>query len=195
MIRFVTTLTIALTLAAPAHAEDSDNGGKESESYWELAFAGGMLMPLSGMTEEHQQSLAGNVRFGWVSSLGLGLDLAIDYSPLSRRQLDPEEVYEVHFATAGLLPRFTLGKHILRLWLAAGGGMTYEQIAHISTRGIAGLEPTVRRFSAAGMGAAGLELHAFSGVGLAVTGSYTHTYGEVAYQLVNVTGGLAVTFQ
>jgi hypothetical protein len=46
----------------------------------------------------------------------------------------------------------------------------------------------------AGTGAAGVELHPFSGVGLAVISSYTRTYGALEYQFVNLTGGLVLTF-
>lgn len=194
MIRTLIALTITSILAAPAYAENSESEDERKGSYWELAFAGGMLVPLGDMSDLHQQSLAGNVRISWVSSLGLGLDLAVDYSPLSRRQLNPDDVYEIHFASAGLMPRFTLGRNVFRVWLAAGGGMAFEHVENVANGGVAGLEPTISRVSAAGMGAAGVELHAFSGVGLAVIGSYTRTYGDVDYQMLNVTGGLAVTF-
>jgi hypothetical protein len=185
------TLALALALAAPVYAEDAVD---HNDGYWELALAGGMLMPLDKMTDVHQQSMAGSARTSWVSGLGVGFDLALDYSPLSRRDLGAGDVYEIHFTTAGLMPRFTLGKNTVRMWLAAGGGMAYEHSKHVATGGVA-LEPTSNRIAAAGMGAAGLELYAFSGVGLALIGSYTRTYGELEYQLLNVTGGLAVTFR
>lgn len=193
MIRTLITLTSALALTATAHADDLDDKG--DSSYWELALAGGMLVPFDQMADDHQPSLAGNMRVGWVSSLGLGIDLALEYSPLSRQPQNPDDIYEIHFATAGVMPRFTLGKKLIRLWLAAGGGMTFEHVEHVSAGGGAGLEPTISRISPAGMGAAGLELHAFSGVGLAVTGSYTRNFGDSDYQMLNVTGGLAITFQ
>lgn len=198
MIRLLTSLTIALALlasTAPAHAEEADENQNRGGSFWELVVAGGMLLPLGAMADEHQQSLAGSVRVGWVSRIGLGVDLALDYSPLSRRQTVPDEVYEVHFATAGLMPRFTLGKNTVRLWLAAGGGMAFEHAEQVRSDGGAGTDPAVNRLAAASMGAAGLELHPFSGVGLAVTGSYTRTYGALDHQLLNVTGGLAITFR
>lgn len=192
MIRTLITLTAVLVLTATAHADELSE--QEDQSYWELALAGGMLVPFDQMANEHQQSLAGNVRVGWVSSLGLGIDLAVDYSPLSRQAQNPDDIYDIHFATAGVMPRVTLGKKLVRLWLAAGGGMTFEHAKHVATVPGTELEPALSRFSPAGMGAAGLELHAFPGVGLAVTGSYTRNFGDSEYQMLNVTGGLAVTF-
>ena len=198
MIRPRTPLTLVfalaiLSLGTPAQAQ-SDEGGDAAGSYWELAFAGGMLMPLAEMTELHQQSLSGGLRVGWVSRLGLGVDLAVDYSPLSREQSATQDIYDVHFVTAGLMPRFTLGKRMFRLWLAAGGGLAYEHSEHVESAGGV-LEPSTNRYAPASMGAAGVELHAFSGVGLAIIGSYTRTFGDFDYQLVNVTGGLAMTFR
>ena len=201
MIRPTTALALALslaflpvTLATPAHAE-SDDTEAGSGSYWEMAFAGGMLMPLDQMSELHQQSMAGSARVGWISRLGLGFDLTLDYSPLSRKQTATDDIFDVQFVTAGVMPRFTLGKKTIRLWLAGGGAMAYEHSVHVeSVTGMLG--PTTNKLAAAGMGAAGLELYAFSGVGVAVIGSYMRTVmGDLDYQLINVTGGLAVTFR
>lgn len=155
---------------------------------------GGMMLPLEEVSETYQESLAASIRLGWISRLGLGVDMTLDYSPASRQPTPADDVFEVHLLSAGVMPRFTLGRKMIRVWLAAGGGLTYEHSEHVSTEGI-GLEPTTNKYAPTGMGAAGIQVYAFSGVGLAVTGSYAHSIGDLTYQLLNVTGGLAVTFQ
>lgn len=195
MIRLCTAVFLVLTVTSTAFADDDpDELDDGSGSYWAVSLTGGMLTPLGAMSDGHQRSLAGHARVSWISRLGIGVDMTVDYSPLSRRQTTTEDIHEIHFVTAGVMPRFTLGKNTFRLWLAAGGGMAYENAQHVASAD-GNLDPGTQKLGAAGMGAAGVEVHAFAGVGLAVIGTYTHTIGNLEYQLVNVTGGLAVSFQ
>jgi hypothetical protein len=186
------TLACAALLAVPAsaHAEERARAGGYGTS-----FAGGVLIPLRDMTTTHQQGLAAGLRMGYTGRSGLGLDLAAEYSPLPRRMdADSTGSFETHFATAALVPRFTLGKGWLRLWLGAGGGVAFEYERQLAADGVAVLD-TSTSFAPAGMGAAGVELHIVSGVGLTAMGSYTQTMGDLAYEFVTVTGGLLLTFR
>lgn len=186
---FMTWTATAQAQSASFEPSESDSGG----SYWSLALQGGLLVPLDTMEDSHQRSLAAGGRLGWTSSHGLGVDLAVEYTPLSRAPSPAGDTYETHFMTSRLMPRFTLGKKYVRLWVAAGGGLAYERSTQIEAGGTAALG-TSNEYAMAGTGAAGLEFHPFSGVGLAAMGSYTRTYGGLEYQFLNLTGGLVLTF-
>jgi hypothetical protein len=164
-----------------------------SGSYWGLVLQGGMLVLLGSMSDVYRSSLAGSGRLGWTSRTGLGLDLAAEYAPLSRVPNQIGDTYEIHYVTASVMPRFTLGKGALRLWLAVGGGLAYEHSTHVTAFEGTSLGST-SELALSGTGAVGLELHPFSSVGLAVISSYTRTHGSFAYQFVNLTGGLVFTF-
>lgn len=192
MLRLLTLACAALLLVPPAsaHAEERARAGG-----YGMSFAGGVLIPLRDMTTTHQQGLAGGLRMGYTGRSGLGLDLATEYSPLPRRMdADSTGSFETHFATAALMPRFTLGKGWLRMWLGAGGGVAFQYERELAADGVAVLD-TSTSFAPAGTGAAGVELHILSGVGLTATGSYTQTLGDLTYEFVTVTGGLLLTFR
>lgn len=192
----VIAVLLLMSSTAPAQEDtDPDEAKKDPPSYWSTVFQGGMLTPLGKMTDVHQASLAGGGRIGWTSRHGLGVDLAAEYSPLSRKHDLGGEYYETHFVTASLMPRFTLGKKYLRMWVAAGGGLAYERQTLTDGMDATALGATTNRYAPAGVGAAGLEFHFLAGVGLAVIGSYTRTYGDFEYEILNVTGGLAFTFE
>lgn len=192
MLRLLTLACAVLLFAVPAsaHAERRARAGG-----YGMSFVGGVLVPLRDMTETHQQGLAAGLRMGYTGRSGLGMDLAAEYSPLPRRMDDGSTgSFETHFGTAALMPRFTLGKGWLRLWLGAGGGVAFEYERQLAADGASVLD-TSTRFAPAGMGAAGIELHLLSGVGLTALSSYTRTFGDFTYELVTVTGGLLLTFR
>lgn len=187
----------------PANEGSVDDDGLESaepsatsgESNWSMLLLGGVMLPLGdtdGPDAVSQQSLAGTLRVGWISSVGLGIDVAAGYAPLSRTAPEPDLQLESHLATVALMPRFTLGKNMWRLWISGGGGAAYER-----TRLLAGTEvrDSGNGYALLGAAAAGLEFHPFSGLGLAVTGTYHRTRGDFTYELVSVTGGLALSFR
>jgi hypothetical protein len=183
-LRRFSLLAVAVLLAASpalARAESEQRAGG-----YGIGFLGGVLMPLRAMDETHQQGLAAGLRMGYTGRSGLGLDMALEYSPLPQRMSDG--IAETHFATAGLMPRFTLGKRRLRVWLGAGGGaaLQYDTLSDGSTQ---------MRYEPAGMGALGVELHVLTGIGLMALGSYTHTFGELNYEYLTATGGLVLTFR
>lgn len=192
MLRLLTLVCAALLLVVPAsaHAEKRARAGGYGTS-----FAGGVLIPLRDMTKTHQQGLAGGLRMGYTGRSGFGMDLVAEYSPLPRRMDDDSTgSFETHFATAALMPRFTLGKGWLRLWLGGGGGMAFQYEREFAADGATVLD-TSTSFAPAVMGATGVELHILSGVGLTATGSYTKTLGDLTYEFVTVTGGLLLTFR
>lgn len=153
-----------------------------------IGFLGGVLLPMGATSDTHQQGLAAGLRMGYTGRTGLGLDMAIEYSPLPLREDAGASVAETHFATAGLMPRFTLGKGVVRAWVGAGGGVAlqYDTLNDGSTQ---------MAYEPAGMGAAALELHLLTGVGLVAMGSYTRTFGDLAYEYLTATGGLLLTFR
>lgn len=191
MPRLVTIAMLLALVAAPAAAGAEPTS--RSRGWFGVGFLGGLLLPMGDMTGTHQQGLAGGLRMGWTGSSGLGLEMAAQYSPLPRRT-SGDERFETHFVTAGLLPRFTLGKGRIRLWLGAGGGVAFQHEQQLGADGVQVLD-TRMAYAPAGMGAAGLELHVLSGVGLTAVGSYTRALGDLTYELVTVTSGLVLTFR
>lgn len=192
MLRLLAFTCAVLLFAVPAsaHAERRARVGGYGTS-----FVGGVLIPLRDMSDSHQQGLAGGLRMGYTGRSGLGMDMAFEYSPLLRRTEEGStESFETHFGTAALVPRFTIGKGWLRLWLGAGGGVALEYERQLAADGVSVLDTTTR-FAPAGMGAAGIELHLLSGVGLTAMGGYTRTLGDFTYEFVTVTGGLLLTFR
>ena len=183
MLRILTLACAVVLGAVPAlaAAEKPRAGG------YGIGFLGGMLLPMGATGETHERALAAGLRMGYTGRTGLGLDLAVEYSPLPLRDADAAGVAETHFATASLMPRFTLGNRV-RVWLGVGGGLAlqYDTLSDGSTQML---------YEPAGMGAAALELHVLTGVGLVAMGSYTRTFGELAYEYVTATGGLLLTFR
>ena len=185
MLRILTLACAVLLLALPASARAET--GKDASGYG-IGFLGGMLLPLGATGETHERALAAGLRMGYTGRSGLGIDMAIEYSPLPLSADAGGGIAETHFATAGLMPRFTLGKGTLRLWVGAGGGLAlqYDTLSDGSTQ---------MRYEPAGMGAAAVELHVLTGIGLVAMGSYTRTLGGLAYEYVTATGGLLLTFR
>jgi hypothetical protein len=183
MLRILTLACAVVLVALPAsaRAETPNRAGG-----YGIGFLGGVLLPLRAMGDTHQQALAAGLRMGYTGRSGLGLDLAVEYSPLPL-QADTA-VAETHFATVALMPRFTLGKNRVRAWLGAGGGLAlqYDTLSDGSTQ---------TAYEPAGMGAVALELHLLTGVGLVAMGSYTRTFGELGYEYLTATGGLLLTFR
>ena len=189
-------ISFAIIAVAVVPAQAQQEAGADSEqkagSYWSMVLQGGLLVPLSDFKALNQQSLAGGLRVGWTSKYGLGLDIASEYSPLSRRSTVVGQSLEIHFVTAALMPRLTLGRNAMRLWLSAGGGVAYERT---SVRSGMEILSTDNKYALCSIGAAGLEFQPISGLGLAVVGTYNRTRGNFTYEFVNVTGGLSFTFR
>lgn len=165
--------------------------GAAGSSFWSVAFLGGAIAPLGAMDTDYQQGLAASLRIGWTSRLGLGVDFGLDYSPLAHRVVDPLEKFEVHYGTATLTPRFTMGKNVARMWIAGGGGVSFER----TRRTLRDVPESNNATALVATGAAGVELHLVSGGGLVVVGSYSKLFGDLSHQYAEVLGGLVFTFR
>jgi hypothetical protein len=183
MLRILTLACALLLGALPAVAQAE----KPRAAGYGIGFLGGMLLPMGATGETHERALAAGLRMGYTGRSGLGLDLAIEYSPLPLQDAEAAGIAERHFATVGLMPRFTLGNRV-RVWVGAGGGLAlqYDTLSDGSTEML---------YEPAGMGAVAVELHVLTGIGLVAMGSYTRTFGDMAYEYVTATGGLLLTFR
>src|SRR5690242_17441966 len=112
----------AMLIASAVRPARADDGA----SIWSVSLLGGALAPLPKMNDTHQPGLLAGARIGWTSRIGLGLEIAGTYSPLPRKPLD-EVTYDSHYGTATFGPTYTLGHHVWRLTLAAGGGAAFEK--------------------------------------------------------------------
>ena len=183
-------------LAGAAFADDpKDEVTSEQDpnpAYWSMQFVGGVMLPVRGMEDSFQRGLAGGVRFGWISKIGLGFDISGEYSPLPRKDVPDLENFETHFVAATFMPKFVIGKTgTVRVWVAGGGGMSAER-TKVTFRD----QPTetTTEFVPVFGAAAALELHLISSGGLVIGASYLVTGGDVNYKFVNATGGLVFTF-
>lgn len=199
IVRIAVVSASLLALAGTDAAAESKKNASDADSYWTIAFLGGVVLPQRNMEETHKQGLAAGGRIGWTSSVGFGVALAGDYSPLPRVDSDdPLESFDTHFGLLTLQPTYTVRWKILRLWLGGGAGIAAER-SRQNYRDMSGERRTDYALAAAG--SSGLELHLFSGGGLVVTGSYAKLFDKVGfvedrtYKLVNVTGGLVFAFR
>ena len=189
----------AIVLGAAAAPAAADKDASKADSYWTIAFLGGVAVPQRNMEETHKQGLAAGGSIGWTSRMGLGFRVAGDYSPLPRVDSDdPLESFDTHFGIITLQPTMTLRWKLLRLWVGGGAGVAAER-SRKNYRDMPGERRT--DYSLAAVGASGLEVHLFSGGGLVVTGSYAKLFDKVGfardltYKLLNVTGGLVFAFR
>ncbi len=171
---------------APANEQPAPS---TSAGSWTTTFAGGALWPLQAMETTHQQSLAAGLRIGYTSPYVVGIDLALDYAPLSRLAVSEDESFQTHFASAQLMPKLSVGRGVVRLWLGAGGGYAVDR-----TTATAGDAATTTEYAPIATAAAGLELHVVTGAGLAVIGSYSRLFGQLEYQYATAVGGLIFEF-
>ena len=162
--RFAFALVSVIAIARAAAAAPA-----ASTEPWQLGMVGGVLSPLGAMKESHTRGLDAGVRVSWTSKLGLGLEAAIDYSPLpGTAQL------ETTYGTAAIGPRFAAGWSRLGFAIAAGGGVAID---HTTTTDVA---PALE---------AGLEIQV-----TVVDGGGTRAFGSLGYAYAWAMGGLALSF-
>ena len=197
--RWVTPSAAAVALLAallvgprPAHAA-------RHHGYWLVSFIGGLMAPLRTTADRRASGLAVGARMGYTGASGLGLTLAVDYSPLPvvDASLDAgRTAIDNQMVAVAIAPRFTLGRGTYRLWLSGGGGALVER----TTTGAlpdppGGDHQTDTTLAPAALGELGLETHFFDGGGLVVTGSYMRSFGKSRAELAAVLGGLVFTFR
>ena len=106
MKRAVVVAAILVTAAVrPAAAEEEDK--RDEDAYWSVALVGGLLVPTGDLNVAHQTGLIAGGRMGWISRLGLGVEVDAAYSPLPRKPSDTETA-RGHFGVATVGPRYTL---------------------------------------------------------------------------------------
>ena len=187
-------LTAALSLRAP-QAE-----ARPKKAYWMVSFVGGVLTPLGETADERELGLGVGLRVGYTARIGLGLALVAQYSPLPVVEATgdgapADVVTENHFATAAILPRYTLGRGTVRLTLGAGGGGIMEQTRSRPAEDETGPSNAVSVFAPAALGEVGFETHFWGSGGLVVTGSYLRSFGERESEVGALLGGLVFTFR
>ncbi len=166
---------------------------KSPDSGVTVSFTGGAVTPLADTADTHQQGLVMGLRMGYMSRRGLGLDVGALYTPLPRQALGSER-YETHLASLLLLPRYGLNVNRWRLWLGAGGGLSYEHVRLLDDSGgdAVSSESTVTPTVLASVG---VEYHLVTGIGLVAEGRYTRVLGALDYQLAAIAGGVVLTFR
>lgn len=181
-----------VVMSRPAHAA-------RPHGYWHVSFIGGLIAPLGTTADRRESGLAVGARMGYTGANGLGLSLAVDYSPLPvvDASLDPgRTAIDNQLVAVAIAPRFTLGHGTYRLWLSGGGGALVER----TTTGLSpdppgGDHQTSSTLAPAALGEMGIETHFFDGGGLVLTGSYLRSFGKSRAQLAAVLGGLVFTFR
>jgi len=170
------------------------------KSHWMVSFLGGAVSPLGDTADVRDLGLAVGLRAGYTSKLGLGLAVSALYSPLSVDDSSSEssgnrEVTDNHFVAAALVPRFTLGRDVVRLSIGAGGGGIMEQTrTKVEIDGVTATEVD-SVFAPSAVGEIGLETYLWDSGGLVVTGSYLRSFGDRELEIGAVLGGLIFTFR
>jgi hypothetical protein len=189
----------AATLLATAPTASAESKKKKASSYWTVSFLGGVLNPYKGMKDTHKRGLAAGARIGWTGKMGVGLDLAVEYSPLPADNPPPLTTFETHYVVSTFGPKLVLGRGAFRIWAGGGGGMAVER-----TKTLYRDQPQNKetRTALVAQGAGGIEFHFMSSGGLTVTGNFTRTTKRglaftdgLKYKHYNITGGLIFTFK
>lgn len=183
-------LLVAAAGAAPAAAQEAPAPEPAKPVRVSMTLAGGALAPVGGMRDTYQDGLVAGLRLGLRSRIGLGAFLAVDYSPLPRRQLGLD-AYDTTYGTVALVPAWTIGSGTVRLQLGAGGGVALERVEMVPD---AGPVTTTQGYEPAALGQVGVEVHVARGGGLVLLAGATRTFGEREYQYAWGMGGLTLEF-
>jgi len=157
---------------------------------WSLLLGGGALAPIGDMRAGYQDALVAGARLSVRARVGIGIQLAVDYSPLPRREV-ATETFDTSYGTVAIVPAWTIGQGTVRVQVGAGGGLALE---HVSVTSDADERTTDDTMSPAALAQVGLELHVTQGGGLVVLGGATRTFGEREYQYAWGMGGLTLEF-
>ncbi len=176
----------AALIAVPAHAAPD---APASPPRWTLGLVGGALAPLGAMTDTHERGLDAGLRLSWTSAIGLGIETAIDYSPLPRAAVDGA-TFDTIYGLAAIGPRYAAGWSILRLGLAAVGGAAMDRTSRTDELG----RTTTTAIAPAAQVGVEVELRFVQGGGLMLTGGGTQAFGKLDYRYAYAMGGLALSF-
>src|SRR5262249_54944271 len=113
-------LALLLLAAAPARAEEAPPPEHQPCS---LAFTGGGLSPQGEMGAVTKPGRDVGARVGWGAASGLGLQRGLEFAPLRQKMaLEDAQLF------AGMLgPRVTIGRDVIRVWIAGAGGVIVER--------------------------------------------------------------------
>lgn len=183
---------VTVIACARAAAAAPDDAAATAPTSWSLGMVGGVLQPLGAMRDSHQRGLAAGVRLAWTSALGLGVEAAIDYSPLPHVAELEGTRFDTTYTTAAIGPRFALGWSRLGVALAAGGGVAVD---HTTTESalLPGADTRTQVAPALEAGVE-IELTVVSGGGIMLTGGGTRAFGSLGYEYAWGMGGLALSF-
>lgn len=183
MLRNAVAVSIVLASLAARGSVAGAEGEKPPTGYWSLTLSGGAAFPLADYADAKDSGLAAHAALAYTGKSGLGIGLDAGYSPLPEKVADAATAgaTDNHVVYSALAPRFTLGRHALRLFVGAGGGVYLERAAEART------EP-------AALAQAGLELHVLGAGGLTLGGSYLRSFADAAAQLASAHAGFVLTF-
>jgi hypothetical protein len=187
----ITVAAALLALPGAAGAQPAPEPEAARGARWSLMLGGGALAPVGEMRDGYQDGLVAGLRFGVRSRLGLGVQLAADYSPLPRRS-QPNETIDTAYGTLAVVPAWTIGRGVVRVQLGAGGGLAIEHASITPADNAPAMTDDV--VTAAALAQIGLELHVTRGGGLVLLGGATRTFGELEYQYAWGIGGLTLEF-
>lgn len=158
-------------------------------SGFDIEFGGGAMIPMGDLALESQAGLDVGGRFGWTSSVGLGLVVSLDYAPLREKTRSVDEATDAHLFYGSLAPRFAFGRSFVRVWLSAGAGVILERT---QTQSVVGGQTTSSTDSGVTVGGqAGLDFLFFDSGGLSVSGGYTKGLSAIEkFQYLAFTAGL-----
>lgn len=180
----------------PASSEEEPEAKNEKQPKHELtvAFSGGALVPQGSMGAQTNTGLDVWGRVGWLTPSGIGLVMNVEYAPLRRAPEggSTDEVVDSHLFAATAGPRFTIGREMLRAWLAGGAGVVVERTATSSPAASSKVEVD----SVLGVsGGGGLDICFFGSGGVTVAGAYTKGLSSGAeQQYVSVNAGLVFVY-
>jgi hypothetical protein len=159
----VRRLLLAACLLAPAVAR----------AEFDFAFGAGALLPFGDMKQVVDPGLDVWGRLGWVSEGGVGLTLGVDWAPLR-----DQDQTQSHVIQAMATPTLSLGKDLVRFWVAAGGGVVLERGSPAA--------PAVT-------GESGFDFHFFGSGGVLLSGGYTRGLTQTDVDFFSVRAGLVFT--
>jgi hypothetical protein len=189
-VKFIQLLLAGAMLVGTIGRASADPVAKSEPkgAQWTLTLSGGALVPLGVMRDGYQDALVAGMRFGVRAKVGIGLELAVDYSPLPHRE-GPSVTSDTNYGTVALLPGWTLGSGTLRLQIAGGGGVALERLVSRSAAGF-----TEKVAMPAAIGQFGIQLHVTKGGGFVLLAGATKTFGDREYQYAWGMGGLTLDF-
>jgi len=185
-------IAVAIAAAGANAAATPDDAGSPAprRPAWSVSLLGGALQPIGTMKDSHTRGLTAGVRVAWSSRIGLGLEAAVDYSPLPHAAA-VDATFDTTYATATAGPSFTIGWPTVRFGLAAMGGAALDRTR--TTNALLGAS-TDTRIAPAVTGALEIKLLLVSGGGFILSGGGTQTFGKLDYRYATATAGLTLAF-